>query len=63
MILLWFIFDIVGALAGGGGVAYVGHLAGFLAGFALALALLGLGWIEMEPGERSLLEVLSGSEK
>jgi membrane associated rhomboid family serine protease len=63
MVLLWVAFDIWGAVQGGGNVGYVAHLAGFAAGFGLAVVLLTLGWIEMDRGERSLLQVISGSEE
>jgi rhomboid family protein len=62
MILLWFAFDVWGVFRGGGPVDYVAHVAGFVAGFALAVGLLLTGLVEMERGERSLVQVLSGSE-
>lgn len=58
MILLWLAFDIWGATAGGGGVAYMAHLGGFAAGAAVGVMLLERKWIEMDRGERSLLQVL-----
>lgn len=63
MVLLWLVFDVVGAVRGGGGVAYFAHLAGLAAGFALTVLLLKTGLVEMERGERSLLQVLSGSDE
>jgi membrane associated rhomboid family serine protease len=62
MVLLWFAFDLVGALLGGGGVAYLAHLAGLGAGAGLSVLLLTVGLVEMDEGERSLLQVLSGDE-
>ncbi len=60
MILFWLVFDIWGAAAGMGGVAYWAHLGGIGAGVALALALLSLGWLKTESYERSLIDVLRG---
>jgi membrane associated rhomboid family serine protease len=62
MILLWLAFDIWGAVWGGGNIGYVAHLAGFAAGFALAVGLLALRWVEMDRGERSLLQIIRGEE-
>lgn len=58
VILLWLVFDIVGAALGAGGVAYYAHLGGFFAGFALASVLLAFNVVRMEPDERSLLRLL-----
>jgi membrane associated rhomboid family serine protease len=63
MVLLWLVFDIWGAIRGTGNVGYIAHLAGFASGFLLAIVLLKAGWVGMEPGERSLLQVLSGDEE
>ncbi len=63
MILLWLVFDIWGAIRGEGNIGYFAHLAGFGAGFGLAIFLLQLRWVEMEPGERSLLQLLSGADE
>ena len=57
MILLWLAFDILGAILGGGTTAYHAHIGGFLAGFAIALGLLRVGWIRMEAHEESLVDV------
>ena len=62
MILLWFAFDIWGALEGGGGVAYLAHIGGFATGFAMAIVLLKTKLIVMERDEKSLF-VLLGLEK
>jgi len=59
MILLWFAFDIWGAVHGSQGVAYVAHVGGFLAGFSLAVLMLKTKWIVMERDEKSLLQMLS----
>jgi len=56
MILLWLLWDIVGALSGGAGTAYFAHLGGFAAGFGIALLMCVKGWITMERYERSLLQ-------
>lgn len=65
MILLWFAFDVLGALLSRnrlGGVAYHAHITGFLAGFALAVIMLKKKYIVMLRDEKSLLELL-GFEK
>jgi membrane associated rhomboid family serine protease len=62
MVLMWAAFDIWGMIRGGGNIGHVAHLAGFIAGFALAVILLKSRWVEMERGERSLLQVFSGSD-
>lgn len=58
MILLWFVFDIFGLLRGTGGVAYVAHVGGFLAGFTLAIIMLKTRLIRMERDEKSLLALV-----
>ncbi len=58
MILLWFAFDIWGALRGGQGVGYVAHVEGFMAGFGLAILMLKRGWVVMQRDEKSLLQML-----
>jgi hypothetical protein len=61
MILFWVVFDVWGAMKGGGGVAYFAHLGGFAAGFVLAIAMLKLKLVVMEEGyEKSLLQLISG---
>lgn len=57
MILFWLLFDIWGAIKGGGHVAYFAHLGGFAAGFALAVLMLKTGIVTMEKYERSLLQM------
>ena len=58
MILLWFAFDILGAIYGLGRTAYYAHIGGFAAGFGLALLMLKTKWITMEKDEKSILELL-----
>jgi membrane associated rhomboid family serine protease len=58
MILLWLVFDIFGVALGLSGVAYWAHVGGFAAGFGLAILLLKLGRVRMEPNEGSLLQIL-----
>lgn len=58
LILVWFAFDIMGAMYGGGGVAYFAHIGGFLTGFGLAILLLKKQVIVMERDEKSILELL-----
>jgi len=62
-IIMWFVFDIYGAVNGGVGVAYTAHIGGFLAGVAIAVALLKFKIVEMEDDERSLLQILSGDKE
>ena len=62
MILLWFAFDILGAMRGAGGVAYLAHIGGFVAGIGLAILMLRTKMIFMERDEKSILELL-GLEK
>ena len=62
MILLWFAFDLWGAVAGGGNVGYIAHLGGFAGGFALAWGLLHFGAIESTEYELTLPEILQGVE-
>ncbi len=57
-ILMWFAFDLWGALGGGGNVAYVAHLGGFFAGFGLASALLLSDLVPTDRGEQSIYEAL-----
>jgi len=58
LILLWLVFDVLGALLGWSGVAYWAHVGGFAAGFGLAVLLIELGWIRMASDETSLLQAL-----
>ncbi len=55
MIGLWLVFDILGAVMGGGRVAYFAHLGGFFAGAALAVLLLKLKLVTMYQDEQSLV--------
>lgn len=57
IILLWFAFDLLMAVLGGGHVAYIAHIGGFLSGAGMAFLLLRLGWVKMEKDERSLLDL------
>lgn len=58
MILLWFVFDILGIVLEGEGVAYFAHVGGFLTGAVIAIALLQSGLIRMLNVEQSLLSCL-----
>ena len=62
MILLWFAFDILGALQGRG-VAYFAHIGGFLAGAGLAILMLKRKVIVMERDEKSILRLLGLENK
>jgi hypothetical protein len=58
MILFWLVFDVWGAMKGGGGVAYFAHLGGFAGGVALAILMLKLKMVTMERYEKSLLQII-----
>ncbi len=57
IILLYFAFDIWGALTGAGGVGYFAHLGGFAAGFGVATLALKMNWIEMTRAEVSIYDL------
>ncbi len=66
MILLWFAFDVLGAVLSRnrlGGVAYDAHISGFLAGFVLAIIMLKKRYIVMLRDEKSLLDLLGFEKK
>lgn len=63
IILMWFAFDIWGAVSGGQGVAYFAHIGGFAAGLGLAILMLKAKWVEMEKDEKSLLQILGLDKK
>ncbi len=63
MILFWLVFDVWGAMKGGGQVAYFAHLGGFAGGFVLAILMLKLKIVTMERYEKSLLQVLADYRK
>jgi membrane associated rhomboid family serine protease len=58
MILFWLVFDILGVILGGGGVAYFAHLGGFAGGVVLAILMLKFKMLTMERYEKSLLQVI-----
>jgi membrane associated rhomboid family serine protease len=58
MILLWLVYDVLGLVLGGMGVAYAAHLGGFAAGFVLAFLLVRFGVLRKSPAEESLLALL-----
>lgn len=62
MILLWFIFDVFGAVSSRPGVAYFAHIGGFIGGFSLALIMLKCKLVEMYRDEKSLPQVLLGKK-
>jgi len=60
---LHFIWDIIGAVRGGGGIAYWGHLGGFVGGILLGLVSLRLGWIVLSTFDNeSLYEKWTGRQ-
>lgn len=62
LILFWLVFDIWGAVDGGGSVAYWSHLGGFAAGVGMAAVMLQTGLVQMHRTDRSLLSVFAGQE-
>ncbi len=62
LILMWFAFDIWGALRDTGHIAYYAHIGGFVSGAGLAILLLKLKWVTMEHYEKSLLQLISGEK-
>jgi membrane associated rhomboid family serine protease len=59
VILLWFLFDVIGAVSGGGMIAYWAHIGGLVGGLAIGLVCMQFGWILLtEYDNRSLLEIL-----
>jgi membrane associated rhomboid family serine protease len=63
VVLFFLVFDIWGALTGGGMVAYWAHLGGFAAGVMVAIILLKLRLVRMERDELSLLQVVGIDKK
>jgi membrane associated rhomboid family serine protease len=59
MILLWLVYDIIGAVLGGSNVAYFAHFGGFATGFVIAIILLKTKFITMTRYEKSLLDIFS----
>ncbi|MBE3144264.1 MAG: rhomboid family intramembrane serine protease, partial [Planctomycetes bacterium] len=57
-ILFWLVFDILGAMLGGGGVAYFAHLGGFAGGVVLAILMLKFKMLTIERYEKSLLQII-----
>jgi membrane associated rhomboid family serine protease len=58
MILFWLVFDIWGAMQGGGGIAYFAHLGGFAGGVIIAILMLKFKIVTMERYEKSLLQII-----
>jgi membrane associated rhomboid family serine protease len=63
LILLWFVFDIWGAMTSIDNVGYFAHLGGFAAGFVLAVFMLERKWVTMEDYEKSLLQLVGLHKK
>ena len=61
MILLWLVFDIIGILSGGGGIAYGAHLGGFIAGTLAGFSLLLFNVVETY--DTTLIDILKGQRK
>jgi len=63
IIIFWLVFDIWGAVTGGGMIAYWAHIGGLAGGLAIGLVGLRLGWIELTQFDnRSLLDIMTGRE-
>ena len=58
LLLFWFAGDLWGCFGTGGGIAYVAHLGGALAGFAVGIFLVVNDWVESPAGEENLLQAL-----
>jgi len=58
MILIWFAFDIWGAIGNYDGVGYWAHIGGFIAGAGLATLALKKKWVKVEYYERSIFDVV-----
>ncbi len=58
MILFWLVFDIAGAIFGGGNIAYWAHLGGFGAGMFIGFSLIMFNVIETY--DPTLIDVLTG---
>jgi membrane associated rhomboid family serine protease len=63
MVLIWLGFNIWGASQSHGHVNFACHLAGFGLGFGLAITLQLVGWVQVEDGERSLLQIMRGQDR
>ncbi len=63
IIIMWFIFDIWGALKSGDNVAHFAHLGGFAGGFTLAVLLLRFDMVRMNNLEESLLDIFHLNRK
>lgn len=63
MILFWLMFDIYGAAAGGGDVAYFAHIGGFASGIIIAGLLLMTKMVKMCSYEKSLFQVFAKQEE
>lgn len=61
IIAIYFAFDLWGVISGGGDVAYIAHLAGFVGGFSLASALVLTGLVRSDESEQHLYEALGMS--
>ena len=63
VIFCYIAFDVLGlVLASAGGVAYICHMIGMLAGMLVAVALLLAGYIESTRYEENLLQILKIQE-
>ena len=63
MILFWLVFDLWGAMQGGGQVGHFAHLGGFVGGVVLAILMLKFKLVKMENYETSLLQVIENYRK
>jgi len=61
MVGLWFVFDIVGAVSGGGEIAYWAHVGGFISGMAMATIL--LAYNKIASYDRTLFDIATGRGK
>lgn len=55
-VLMYMILDLIGMMQKGTGIAYAAHVAGELAGVALAIGLIQMQWVASDRGEKNLPE-------
>ena len=58
LLLAYFLLDIFGMIGGSGAVAHISHVAGFIFGMAVTIAMLKIGWIQPVENEENLLQAL-----
>jgi membrane associated rhomboid family serine protease len=59
MILLWFCFDIMGIITGGGNVAYWAHIGGFVSGMLVSFLMIKFNLVTTY--DRTLVDIITGN--